>query len=134
VNLFSLSRDGFTVAEIRTPLLLLVLATLVGCASVPNKPARAAQSSYGCIKAVVQDKVPTGIPDSRAHCLAAGLIARYCSRTEAYMAGAGKEFRDMLGFGDPEWSDWRADRVGMDCARQASDDAALATCCAERGY
>jgi hypothetical protein len=84
--------------------------------------------------AVVQDKVPTGLPDKRTHCLAAGLIARYCSGTEAYMAGASKELRDLLGAGDPEWSDWRADRIGIDCARHAGDDVALAACCEERGY
>ncbi len=86
------------------------------------------------MKSVVQEKVPTGGPDSREHCLAAGLIARYCSGSEAYMAGAGKELRDLLGAGDAEWSDWRADRAGIDCARHASDDAALAKCCEERGY
>lgn len=86
------------------------------------------------MKAVVQDKLPAGLPDRRAHCLAAGLIARYCSRSEAYLAGAGKELRDLLGAGDAEWADWRADRVGIQCARQASDDAALAACCEERGY
>jgi hypothetical protein len=113
------------------PRLALVLAMIVlaGCVTVPNRPARPAKSSYGCMQAVVQDKVPTGLPDKRTHCLAAGLIARYCSGTEAYMAGAGKELRDLLGAGDPEWSDWRADRVGIECARHASDDAALATCC-----
>lgn len=112
----------------------LAILVLGGCASVPNRPARAAKSSYGCMQSVVQEKVPTGLPDHRAHCLAAGLIARYCSGSEAYMAGAGKELRDLVTGGDAEWSDWRADRVGIDCARHASDDVALATCCEERGY
>jgi hypothetical protein len=117
-----------------TTLLTAAMIVLAGCATVPNRPARPAQSSYGCMKAVVQDKLPAGLPDRRAHCLAAGLIARYCSRSEAYLAGAGKELRDLLGAGDAEWADWRADRVGIQCARQASDDAALAACCEERGY
>ncbi|HEY0939919.1 MAG TPA: hypothetical protein VGE08_07460 [Steroidobacter sp.] len=86
------------------------------------------------MKAVVQEKVPAGLPDLRTHCLAAGLIARYCSGTEAYMAGAGKELRDLFGAGDAEWRDWRADRAGIDCARSADNDTALATCCEERGY
>lgn len=86
------------------------------------------------MQAVVQDKLPSGLPDPRAHCLASGLIARYCSGGEAYLAGAGKELRDLLGAGDAEWADWRADRAGIDCARSASDDDALATCCANRGY
>lgn len=50
------------------------------------------------------------------------------------MAGAGKELRDLLGAGDAEWSDWRADRAGIDCARRANDDNALAKCCEDRGY
>lgn len=114
--------------------LALAMLVLTGCATVPNQPSRLSKSSYGCMKSVVQEKVPTGGPDSRTHCLAAGLIARYCSGTEAYMAGAGKEIRDLFTGGDAEWSDWRADRVGIDCARHSGDDAALASCCAERGY
>lgn len=86
------------------------------------------------MKSAVREKIPTGLPDSRAHCLASGLIARYCSGSEAYLAGAGKELRDLLGAGDAEWSDWRADRTGIDCARHATDDAALVTCCKDRGY
>jgi hypothetical protein len=67
--------------------------------------------------------------DKQTHCLAAGLIARYCSRSEAYMAGAGKELRDLLGGGDAEWADWRADRAGIACAKIAADDSAIAVCC-----
>lgn len=86
------------------------------------------------MQAVVHDKLPSDLPDKRAHCLAGGLISRYCSVTEAYLAGAGKEVRDLLGKGDAEWRDWRADRVGIECARESTDDAALAECCSERGY
>jgi hypothetical protein len=78
--------------------------------------------------------LPAGIPDSHAHCLASGLITRYCSVTEAYLAGAGKEFKDLLGRGDAEWRDWRADRVGIACAKSAEDDDALAACCSASGY
>jgi hypothetical protein len=86
------------------------------------------------MEAVVRDKLPANLPDKRAHCLAGGLISRYCSVTEAYLAGAGKEVRDLLGHGDAEWADWRADRVGIECARESGDDAALAQCCSARGY
>ncbi len=109
-------------------------ANLTACASVANRPARAAQSSYGCMEAVVREKLPKDLPDKRAHCLAGGLISRYCSITEAYLAGAGKEMRDLLGHGDVEWKDWQADRAGIECARQVADDAALGECCGERGY
>ena len=80
------------------------------------------------------EKLPKNIPDSHAHCLASGLIARYCSPSEAYMAGLGKEVRDLLGPGDAEWADWRADRAGVACARHSSDDNGLAQCCASLGY
>jgi hypothetical protein len=84
--------------------------------------------------AVVTNKLPADLPDSRAHCMASGLIARYCSRSEAYMAGLGKELRDLLGPGDAEWRDWRADRAGIACAREAKDDTEIATCCSRQGY
>jgi hypothetical protein len=114
---------------------LMVMANLTACASIANRPPRAAHSSYGCMDAVVKEKVPANLPDKRAHCLAGGFIARYCSITEAYLAGAGKEMRDLLSKGDSaEWKDWQADRVGIECARESADDAALGQCCAQRGY
>jgi hypothetical protein len=112
----------------------LLVAALAGCASVPSQPARLAKSSHGCMKAVVDGKLPAGIPDSHAHCLASGLITRYCSVSEAYLAGAGKELKDLLGPGDAEWRDWRADRAGIECAKSAEDDDALAACCSAGGY
>jgi hypothetical protein len=86
------------------------------------------------MRAVVHEKLPPDLPERRAHCLAGGLIARYCSIGEAYLAGAGKELRDLLGAGDAQWSDWRADRAGIECARLVENDAGLAHCCSTRGY
>lgn len=71
----------------------------------------------------------TKLSDQRAHCLAAGSISRYCSISEAYLAGIGKELIDLFTRGDAQWADWRADRIGIACAREAHDDAALAVCC-----
>lgn len=113
---------------------LVVMANLTACASLANRPPRLARSSYGCMEAVLKEKLPQSLPDKRAHCLAGGLISRYCSITEAYLAGAGKEVRDLLSQGDVEWQDWRADRTGIECARQSPDDSALAACCSEHGY
>jgi hypothetical protein len=121
-----------SVARIAAPVVLA--ANLTACASVANRPQRLAQSSYGCMQAVLREKLPQGLPDKRTHCLAGGLIARYCSITEAYLAGAGKEVRDLLSHGDVEWKDWRADRVGIECARDVANDAALALCCTAKGY
>ena len=86
------------------------------------------------MQAVLQERLPQDLPDKRAHCLAGGLIARYCSITEAYLAGAGKEVRDLLSRGDAEWKDWQADRTGIECARESPDDATVSACCTERGY
>jgi hypothetical protein len=119
------------VYALRFALTILLLAELAGCASTAPRLAR---SSHGCMRAVVIDKVPADLPERRAHCIAAGLIARYCSSTEAYMAGAGKEVIDLIGPGNAEWADWKADRAGIDCARDAKDDLAIATCCSDRGY
>jgi hypothetical protein len=78
---------------------------------------------------VLQQKLPANLQDDAAHCVASGLIARYCSVTEAYLAGAGKELKDLLGPGYAQWSDWRADRAGIACARTAESDEALVSCC-----
>lgn len=120
--------------SIRMTILALALITLAACASVPNRPPRPATSSYGCMATVVKERVPSDLPDKRQHCLAGGLIARYCSGSEAYLAGVGKELKDLLGGGDAEWGDWRADRAGIACARSASDDDQLAKCCERSGY
>jgi hypothetical protein len=120
--------------SIRTLLVALALLSLVGCATVPHRPARAANSSFGCMETIVQEKVPSHLPDKRQHCLAGGFIARYCSGSEAYLAGAGKELKDLFGRGDAEWGDWRADRAGIACARSAGDDDELARCCEQSGY
>ena len=113
---------------------ILSIATVAGCASTVARPARPATSSYGCMQSVTQEKLPANLPDARAHCLAAGLIARYCSTSEAYLAGIGKELRDLLGPGDAQWKDWHADRTGIDCARHAEGDVELERCCSSRGY
>lgn len=120
--------------RIRTTLVALTLLALAACASVPNRPPRPATSSYGCMAAVVKEKVPSNLPDKRQHCLAGGFIARYCSGSEAYLAGAGKELKDLFSGGDVEWGDWRADRAGIACARSANDDGEIEKCCERSGY
>jgi len=86
------------------------------------------------MQSVVANKLPTGLPDARTHCLASGLIARYCSYSEAYLASIGKELRDLLGPGDAEWQDWQADRTGIGCAREAKNDNDIENCCSAQGY
>jgi hypothetical protein len=73
--------------------------------------------------------MPERRDDSLRHCMAAGLITRYCSASEAAVASAGKELQDLFGRGDASLADLRADRRGMACARQAGDDEQLLGCC-----
>lgn len=82
------------------------------------------------MRAVVADQVPTDFTDKHQHCLAAGMVARYCSLGEARLAAWGKEFNDALGTGDADLHDLEADYAGIDCARAARGDAALRQCCA----
>jgi hypothetical protein len=113
---------------------ILLTASLAGCATVSSREPRPAKSSYGCMQAVVRDKLPANLSEEHAHCVAAGLIARYCSVPRHISPEQGKELRDLLGAGDAQWSDWQADRAGVDCAREAVDDTGLASCCSGRGY
>jgi hypothetical protein len=103
-----------------------VLSCLSACAVAPDRPAR---SSAGCAEAVLVRHVPAGLYDKRAHCVAGGLIARFCSPTEARLAGLGKELRDVFGAGDADWSDWQATRSGVRCAATGPDVAAILACC-----
>lgn len=122
-------RLGLPTSSLRPVVSSLLLSFLCACAPLPHREPRAAHSSYGCMRAAVRDRLPTGLPDDRMHCIAAGLIARHCSLTEATLASLGKELRDLLGPGDAQWSDLVADREGMQCARQSASDAALLACC-----
>jgi hypothetical protein len=78
---------------------------------------------------VRDEKLPVGLNDDMKHCVAAGLIARYCSRSEAWMASVGKEVEDAFGAGDAEWRDLVSDRQGRTCARIVSSDLELRSCC-----
>jgi|SRR5918993_252047 hypothetical protein len=118
----------------KQPFVAAIALLAVGCANIPGRPARIAPSSYSCMSAVLREKLPADASDKHMHCLAAGLIVRYCSVSEAYIASLAKEGRDLLSRSDVEWADWRADRAGIRCSRHAKDDTELASCCATQGY
>ncbi|HEY8507812.1 MAG TPA: hypothetical protein VIL32_05600 [Steroidobacteraceae bacterium] len=105
----------------------LVASMLSGCA-VSGGP-RAADSSLGCIRKVVDERMPHGLPDKVTHCIAAGLIAWHCSTVESGLASVGKELRDIFSSGNAEWADLQASRKGIACARRATDESALQQCC-----
>lgn len=78
----------------------------------------------------IDTRLPKTAPDKELHCLAAGFIARYCSPTEARIAGAGKEFRDLFTpHESAEWGDWLADLKGIRCSKNASSDSDIFSCC-----
>lgn len=81
------------------------------------------------MRAALAERDFSAYPDADAHCLAAALIAWRCSATEALLAGVGKEMRDAIGAGDAAWRDLIEDRRGLACARNATDIAALDSCC-----
>jgi hypothetical protein len=112
--------------------MVLVGLLLPGCAAGGGAHVRPARSSLECMRRVVDERVPAGIPDGRAHCLAVGFIARDCSIAEAWLASYGKELRDLLGGGDAEFRDLAADAAGVDCARAAQTDEDVESCCTRR--
>jgi hypothetical protein len=107
----------------------VLTACLCACAPLPRYEVRPARSSLGCMRGALAAHGLLPAQDDQAHCLAAGLIARQCSITEAWLASLGKEVLDLLGPGDAEWSDLAADRRGISCARRAQDMAGLEACC-----
>lgn len=107
-------------------MLAAIAAWLAGCVSVPDRPAT---STAGCARAVLDRQVLSGLHDKQAHCVAGGLIARFCSPTEARIAGLAKELRDVFGAGDADWSDWRATRAGVRCSATHADVASIVACC-----
>lgn len=111
--------------------LALQATILTGCVSAAPRPAH---SSYSCMRAAIDSRLPQDATDKRKHCIAAALIAHYCSVTEAYLAALGTELVDLVGPGSAEWEDWHADRAGIACADAAAEDDALERCCSERGY
>ena len=106
----------------------MAIVALAGCRTAPGVK-RPESSVVGCVRAVVQDKVPREVHDKQAHCLAAGFITRYCSVSEAYVAGLAKEIGDLLGRGDASAADLSANRSGIRCARSAATDDDVRACC-----
>jgi hypothetical protein len=104
------------------------LISILLCACAPlSGTQRVAVSTSDCVRAAVAGQLPSNVSDKHAHCHAAALIARHCSATEAYLAGLGKEWLDLLGSGDAEWGDLRADWAGVRCARARHGD--VMECC-----
>jgi hypothetical protein len=112
----------------RAVMVFLAVCTLPACVML-SRGERLAGSTLGCVSAAVKDRLGTVSSDAQAHCQAAGLIARHCSVSEAYIASIGKELRDLLGPGRAQWNDLVADRRGIRCARSSASDAELEECC-----
>ena len=132
-NKSTLSSELCVSASLREFSVLCVLVGLAACAPLGRPPERASKSTLGCVQAALAERDFNGLPDTQAHCLAAAFIAWRCSATEAVLASMGKEMRDAVGPGDSSLRDLAADRRGLACARNATDTAALETCCAAPG-
>jgi len=104
----------------------LVIVLVAGCAATPDRPAR---STLSCAEVAVERDLRAGLNDKLEHCIAGGLIAHYCSATEARLAGIGKEVRDTFTGGDVELADVSATLTGVHCARDFRDVATLEQCC-----
>jgi hypothetical protein len=105
-----------------------MVSLLCGCMPLRGVQ-RAAPSTLACVRAALRDRLPAHLPDKQTHCRATALIAAHCSVSEAYVAGIAKETKDLLGPGDAEWGDLRADWAGVRCARAVKSDAEAAQCC-----
>jgi hypothetical protein len=106
---------------------------LAACAPLGRPVERPSKSSLGCMRAAIAERDLGALRDEDAHCIATALIAWRCSATEAMLASVGKEIQDALGAGDAAWRDLAADRRGLACARNATDEAALERCCLRAG-
>ena len=107
---------------------VLASALLMTSSACSTQHARPARSTVGCAEAVV-GQLPPALTGPEKHCLASALMVQQCSRTEAWLAGWGKEVADAFGAGDADWDDLRADRLGRDCAGTADGVAELLACC-----
>ena len=114
-------------AQDRRWLIVLGLA-VASCAATPRAPASS------CMQQTVDSLKLAGLPDSRQHCLASGTIVLRCGRVSAWTAGYGKEIADLLGPGNFERRDLRANESGRDCAAGSADERELARCCADAGF
>src|SRR5688572_11296335 len=109
--------------------LVVGMSLLCGCMPLQSVQ-RAAPSTLTCARAALRDGLPSHLPDSQTHCRATALIAARCSVSEAYLVGILKETQDLVGPGNAQWSDLRADWAGVRCARAANNDTEIAKCCA----
>jgi hypothetical protein len=109
---------------------LILIAASAASSCVPlTHDTRAAASSLGCMHVALSSREVNRKDDALAHCVAAGMIARHCSATEAVMASIGKELQDLFGTGNAEWRDLGSDRRGIRCAKTSASDTELERCC-----
>ena len=108
--------------------LVVVISLLCGCMPLQSVQ-RAAPSTLTCARAALRDRLPNHLPDNQTHCRATALIAARCSASEAYLLGILKETRDLLGPGNAQWGDLRADWAGVRCTRASRNDASALECC-----
>ena len=69
--------------------------------------------------------------DKNRHCTASCMLALKCNHQEVMMAGLLKEFRDLLGYGEPSQEDLEANAFGIALAAKhaATTDAQCLSQC-----
>jgi hypothetical protein len=75
------------------------------------------------------EKLPT---DKSKHCTMSCYLTRKCGGAESAIIGFLKEFADLLGFGNAEWADLRANRAGIHYGYSASSNYACRKFCTRR--
>lgn len=54
--------------------------------------------------------------DKAKHCSVSCILNLDCSKTEVYLFGLGKELADLLGAGEPDVDDIKANRIGINAS------------------
>jgi hypothetical protein len=70
--------------------------------------------------------------DKYRHCVVACEITGRCGKFAAIVAGIGKEIMDVVGDGNAEWEDWKADLKEIECAEDIDGDKRTKKTCEQR--
>ncbi|MEQ1803136.1 MAG: hypothetical protein ABL989_14505 [Gammaproteobacteria bacterium] len=111
----------------RIPAAIVALA-LVSCASPPRAPASS------CMQQTLDSLDLSRQSNDRKHCVASGSIALRCGTGSAWAAGYAKELADLLGPGNFQRRDLRANSAGRRCAGASAREQDLAACCGSAGF
>src|SRR4051812_34366472 len=99
---------------------LFVLSVLCATPAFAG-PAFTATTAICTVRTIKQYRPQIDLPqrlDKFKHCALSCIIALQCGPVESWGAGVIKELADLIGPGDPDWKDLRADRMGIQLMRR----------------